>query len=267
MLDKLKPALLTLLHSILGLKMTSSGSWVPAVLPPCAEPIITYSQRMAAMAMKNGDGITLLKKWQVKQARAFKSRSTSQHEYISATVVDSENKTSYVIIERVRGDPEPIHSSDTDQVIDPQPVKLFSASNPSISSISSVPDSISTCAVDDRITPISSPGKRNKSDELIYELIFEKPLYLYELAILAVIVHEENTSYLIMTNNCYHYAGTIMKVLENHYGIANTAVGAGAGKFCGLVLYPGKKEGNRSSLVEKFREGIKNFVSFLLVHE
>ena len=49
-------------------------------------------------------------------------------------------------------------------------------------------------------------------------------------------------------------------------GLLNT-IGAGAGKFCGLVLYPGKKEGNRSSLVEKFREGIKNFVSFLLVHE
>ena len=75
-------------------------------------------------------------------------------------------------------------------------------------------------------------------------------------------MHEENTSYLLMSNNCYHYAGTILKVLEEQYDTVNTTDGAAAGKWCGLVLYPGVKGGNTSSLLEKFREGIKNFVSF-----
>jgi hypothetical protein len=106
-------------------------------------------------------------------------------------------------------------------------------------------------------------GMWDKSDELIYELNFDKPLYLYELALLGVIVHEENTSYLLMSNNCYHFAGTIIKVLEEEYNVVNTADGACGGKWCGFVIYPGNKEGNSSSLGEKFREGVKNFVSIL----
>jgi len=246
-----------LLHSVLGIKMKSP--FVPTVIPTYSEPIVPYTQRMAAM-MK-GDGIASLRKWRVTRTRAYKSRASARHEYISATVVDSENKISYIAIERHRGDPIAIHPSDNTD-IDPQPAGSFSNSNPSISSISSVSDSSPTRFADDKIAPIpNSTGKWDKNDDLIYELNFEKPLYLYELALLAMTVHQENTSYLLTTNNCYHYAGTIMKVLEEKYKIVNTADGVCGGKWCGLVIYPGKKEGNSSSLVEKFREAIKNFES------
>lgn len=254
MFDRVK-SLFQFLHTMFGVKMTSS--WDPSVLPPVSEPVVTYMQRLAAM--KKGDGITQLKKWRVTCVRAYKVKSTSRHEYISATVVDSENKSSFVAFDRHRGDPEPVPLSgaNPDPNIDRSPLGLPSPSNSSLSSSSSVPDS--TRHADDRIASISPPGTWNKTDQLIYELNFEKPFFLYELAILAVIVHEENTSYLLMSNNCYHYAGTIMKVLEEQYDTVNTADGAAAGKWCGLVLYPG---GNTSSLLEKFREGIKNFVSF-----
>src|SRR5882762_1996283 len=261
MFDRVKPSLLNFLHTVVGMKMTSS--FIPVVLPPTSEPVVTYIQRLAAM--KKGDGIMQLKKFRVTHARSYKSKAPSQHKYVSATVVDPENKTSFIAFERLRGDPEPINASDinTDPNTDPSRLGLFSTSNSSLSSISSVLDSSSTPAhfTNDRIAPIPPPGKWDKKDEVICELKFEKPLFLYELAILAVIVHEMNKSYLLMTNNCYHYAGTIMDVLEKVYDAMKTADSPDAGKWCGLALYPGKKGGNTSSLFEKLREEIRKFVS------
>ena len=131
MFDRVKGSLYKLLHSALGIKM--NPPWVPTVLPSYSEPIVPYSQRMAAMAtIKKGDGITLLKKWRVTRTRAYKRRSTSWHEYISATVINPDNKRYHVAIERHRGDPISIHDTD----IEPAPVRLLSTMNSSCSSIS-----------------------------------------------------------------------------------------------------------------------------------
>jgi hypothetical protein len=259
MFNRFKPAVFNFLHTVLGIKITTP--WDPTVLPPLSEPILTYCQRLAAM--KKGDGITQLKKWQVQRARAYKAKTGLRREYVSAIVVNSHsNKTTYVAIERRRGDLQPLPFSDhTD--IDPQLLpREFSSSNSSLS-ISSAPDSdfiYPTGHADDIIAPMPPSGKWDKSDELVSELIFEKPVYLYELAILALIVHEVNTSYLLMTNDYYHYAGTIMKMLEEEYDAVDVAEGAEAGKWCGLVFY--RKQGN-ISLHGSFKEAIKKFVSFV----
>ena len=253
MFKRLKRTVFTLLHTVLGIKMTSSLE--PAVLPLASEPIVPYCQRLAAM--KKGAGITELKKWRVIVARAYKSKSTSRHEYVSVDVVGPQDKIYYVAIERQRGDPDP------DQ---PQPLGTFSSSNLSLSSISLSSNSISpNRPVDDKISLLASPTWR-KSDELVGELHFkEKLVYLYEIAILAFIVHGVNTSYLLMTNNCYHYAGTIMKVLEKEYEIADTAGGANAGKWCGVAIFS-SSEGNFSPLLVKFKECIKEFVSLRFLY-
>jgi hypothetical protein len=264
MFKKVKPSVLNLLHTIFGVKMPSSSPWnpLPSVLPGIDhENIKPYTQRLAAMAvMEKGGGLTLLRKWRVKHVRAYKSMSGSRHEYITAavTMADSESNISYVVIERHVGDP--IRDN-----VDPAPPGPFSSSNSSLSSIPSHSDSVHPAAKD-RIGSIDPPGKREETDELIYELNFDsgKQLYLYELAVLALIVHEENVSYLLMSNNCYHYAGTIMKVLEQEYGLANSVVGGSAGKWwCGVVIFPHKKGLNSLSLPEKFREEMKKFVSLL----
>jgi hypothetical protein len=260
MFDRLKPTVYTLLHTLLGLKMTST--WLPVVLPALPEPIQPYCQRLALMKM--GDGIEQLRKWRVISVKAYKSKATSRHEYVSATVVDPDNKHRYVAIERGRGDPDPLPFSINPANIDPQPNRLFSTSNPSTSSFSSTssPSDISspTRGADDKISPLTAPGKRKKDDEIIYELHFEKtPLYLYQLAFLALTVHDANKSYLLITNNCYHYTGTIIKVLEGAYNLSNTADGAAAGKWCGIAIYSNK--GSIDSLLVNFRQEIKNFVS------
>ena len=103
---------------------------------------------------------------------------------------------------------------------------------------------------------------KNKNDELICELTFTREVYLYELAVLALIVHEVNKSYLLVSNNCYHFAGTLMKMLEEKYDTVDATQGAGARKWCGVLIY---KKGNISSLLENFEEAINKFVSFVFV--
>jgi len=266
MFDRLKPTVFALLHTVLGIKMTSALVG-PFVLPPVAEHIITYNLRLTSM--KKADGLEILKKWRVTCIKGYKSKTASRHEYITATVVDSDNKTSYVKIERERGDPNHLSDANINRDIDPAPLRLCSASSPSLSSIPSSFSSPSISSISDSplnhdmIAQISSPGKKKESDVLIYELIFgETQLYLYQLAVLAYRIHMENKRYLLIENNCYHYAGTIMRVLEEEYNVVNTVVDTGAGKWwCGVPVYSLKNGRDTSSLSQKFREEIKAFVS------
>ena len=223
-------------------------AWDPKVLPPYAEPIGTYCQRLATI--KQGNRIATLKNWRVTHARAFKSKATSQHEYVSACVVDSTNTTMHIVFERMRGSTD---SSNTDL----EPVPWVPPSNSSISSLSTLSDIISAgYNANDRILPVGSLGMKMVDDQLIYNLNFppHNPLYLYQLAITALIVHQVNTSYFLKTNNCYHYAGAIMKLLEIQYNIVNSASGANARKWCGLNIYQDQDpERNLASLVEHVR--------------
>lgn len=263
MFDRVKSFIFTLLRDVLGIKLKMSDS-AAGVLPPLAENILTYYMRMETL--KKLEGLALQKQWRVTSVKAYKRRAPSRHEYISASVIDSNNKISHVIIERQIGDPIQVQleSPADDTNIDPSSPGLFSVSNLSISSISSTSSNSDSLSNYDMIAPIQSPGTKNKNDDLIYGLNFEgKPLYLYQLAVLAVLIHNHNTRYLLIENNCYHYAGTILKVLEQEYNVANSVDDTGAGKWwCGLVLYPGKSGGHASSLLERFREEVKKFVSF-----
>jgi hypothetical protein len=45
-----------------------------------------------------------VKEWRVTCVKAYKSKATSQHEYVSATVVNPSGTTAHVAIERGRGD-------------------------------------------------------------------------------------------------------------------------------------------------------------------
>ena len=202
-----------------------------ALIPQKFIKIGTYCQRL--VKIKQGNGIATLKNWRVTHARAFKSKATSQLEYVSACVVDSTNTTTHIVFERMRGSTD---SSDTDL----EPVPRVPPSNSSLSSLSTLSDIISAgYDANDRILPVGSLGMKMADDQLIYDLNFppHNPLYLYQLAITSLIVHQVNTSYFLKTNNCYHYAGAIMRLLEIQYDIANSASGANAGKWCGLDIY------------------------------
>lgn len=248
MFRRLKTSLLTLLRRALRIKIMTT-SCEPQFLPPYAEPIGTYVQRL--QLLKQVNGLEALRRWQVKQVTAYKSKATSQHEYVSAAVVDPEEKVHFVVFERLRSDPESFTSSD---IATSNP--LGRVSNSSLSSLSS----FSTCPVNDCILPVGPSGKKNPDDVLIYDLLFPQTFPLYELGVLAYMVHQTNTSYLIMTNNCYHFAGTIMKLLEKQHGITDAVHGANAGKWCGINIFRGQDFDKCRPLFENVRKEIQNFV-------
>jgi hypothetical protein len=56
-------------------------------------------------------------------------------------------------------------------------------------------------------------------DKILGKLKFEtdRPLYLYQLAILAVTLHESDTCYRLFSKNCYWFAGLLVDVLKVDY--------------------------------------------------
>lgn len=257
-------SVLTFLYTVLGIRMASP--WSPTVLPDEYEPITPYCKRLASM-MKS-EGIEHLKKWQVVRIRAFKSLGASRHEYICATVTEKTGTlgtraypTHNFAIERGRSS-DPIPTFKPTISHDPQEM-MISFSKSSVSSISDT--SSPTYYADDIISPLPDTGSYEKDDELISNLVFsdsENPLYLYQLALLALTLHGIHESYLLATSNCYHFAGSIVKVLEQEFEIQNTVKNSKAGKWYNLDIVS-MKEWNIASIRERYKANVMAFVSFI----
>ena len=57
----------------------------------------------------------------------------------------------------------------------------------------------------DRVIALPKSGKWNLEDKHLFTLTFNSwPLYLYKLAFLLKVIHQENQSYNLLLNNCYH---------------------------------------------------------------
>jgi hypothetical protein len=105
------------------------------------------------------------------------------------------------------------------------------------------------------------------------------PLRLYELAVLANTVHTAKPEYLLLSDNCYFYPGTIIKVLQERYNpdlkIETTGSeatdkrwpmlswkGKGkelkAGDWHHFEIYAGEKV-NTAPLIEKFEKDLADF--------
>jgi hypothetical protein len=57
-----------------------------------------------------------------------------------------------------------------------------------------------------------------KNDKTLGRHIFEdRPLYLYQLAILAATLNENEEGYKLFSKNCYWFAGSLIGVLESQY--------------------------------------------------
>ena len=56
MFDKVKTATFSFLHALFGIKIMTTA-WDPKVLPPYAEPIGNYCQRL--VAIKQGNGVAV----------------------------------------------------------------------------------------------------------------------------------------------------------------------------------------------------------------
>jgi hypothetical protein len=63
--------------------------------------------------------------------------------------------------------------------------------------------------------------KQENDDVSVGNLTFkdDRPLHLYKLATLVVTLHECKLSYDLLSNNCYWFAGLLIKVLENCFQV------------------------------------------------
>ena len=71
-----------------------------------------------------------------------------------------------------------------------------------------------------------------------------------------------NESYLLATSNCYHFAGSIVKVLEQEFEIQSTVKNSKAGKWYNLDIVS-LKEWNIASIRERYKANVMAFVSFI----
>ncbi len=262
MFDNFKSTISTLFH-LFNHRMAPPDD----ILPIRTQHVTVYLKSL--QAVNTCKGTKALGRWKLIETRGYKAKSISRHEYMVSALCGPGNKVYYLAIERMGGElavpnTRPMSRSEID-LSRPTLLNSISSSKSSLVSISdsSSPDRLA----EDRISVLQS-WKKDKDDILVGTLIFpdeDKSPSLYELAILAVIVHKASPSYLLLSKNCYHYAGTIMRVLREAYSPAVMKMdGVHAGMWwCGLDLFTAHK-GNTPALCDALRKEVKEFVSFFL---
>jgi hypothetical protein len=165
----------------------------------------------------------------------------SEHEYLVAYIQTPAGTTKYLAIERLRGaenlsshgEVVPTSQSDTalacvgcpDDIL-PTPStpsrKKHHASGSSSSSISSL-DSLSKKSprhANDVVQVLDNPYHKEADKEFTQlEFTTNRPLYLYQLAILAETLHKSEICYKLFSKNCYWFAGLLLDVLETDYDL------------------------------------------------
>ena len=180
----------------------------------------------------------------VDEVKLYKTIGRSRHEYISIKVLAPNKAFFYLAIERLRGEiidkvdpkaqpPPPGDSSGGSLSDQPPPFPtdvITTASPPRKSSfkekLPALPSaSLSVTSLDkfvpkhnaDDIVTLLSSGKHNNEDEVFRTLSFAPPIPLWKVAVLAKTLHNMSRHYLLFSDNCYYYAGTIIKVLQEEY--------------------------------------------------
>ena len=229
-------------------------------MAPLGDPLPIHSQHVSVylnslLAANNSKGTKKLREWKLIESRGFKVPSLTRHEYVVTDVRDPDGSHHYIAIERMVGDPAvPTVRSELDLSQLTLRDSLFSSKS-SLSSIcdSSLPDRHAK----DRIFILPS-WKKDKKDELIGTFLFTNPdndtsPSIYELTILANLIHKSGPRYLLFTKNCYHYAGTILAILREAYAPVVKMEGHARKWWCRLDLFTEYK-GSISTLCESLQK-------------
>ena len=224
---------------------------VDPVLPTEPQPVSIYVVMLENV--HSVIGTKRLRSWKVTKVERLKSDRPSRHESARAWVRDPDGEMSFVIFERAGGEAVKAVSL-------PDLLRTLSrnASQSSSSSGSSLcPDLMAI----DMVLPMEFMKSR-KGDKVVGTLEFEGDgPSLYEVAKLADVVHKSALKYLLFSDNCYHFAATIMLVLAAIY-CSEMDMGASAGKWWGLDLTSGRPP-DISRLREQLKQGISEVSCFL----
>ena len=219
---------------------TRKVSWYEIPVDPILIP--TYCDLL--QARYELEGCARMDGFYVEEIKLYKTTEVSQHEYLAAKVKAPDGSSFYISFERSRG-----------KVVDAQP-QVPPSESPSAPAqgppvkISSLDSLVPKHKADDRVTHLGFSGRHSNNDRLYRTLFFDLPsaplpasepassssplsaplpvpepsessstscLPLYELAILANTLHNIRNDYLLFSDNCYFFAGTIIKVLQEVY--------------------------------------------------
>ena len=250
MFDRFKSAIFSFVRSIRRDKMDPSANI--AVLPIEPQTVSVYIGTL--LALGRAVGTKKLQLWKVTKVQHLKSNIAMRHESMVAWVRSPNCTMSYVIFERAGGEHIPAGLAAS-----PFP----SSRNASKSSLSLASETIgSSLHAVDAVIPLGSM-KMREGEEVVWTLTFgEHDLpSLYEIAHLAQVVHVANPKYLLFSNNCYHFAATMMLVLAQKYDSHHKTAGSSqdAGKVFGIDLT--SQQPNISGLLQKLEEVIQGNVS------
>jgi len=266
------------------------------VIPSVSEHITAYCQKLEAI--NDSIGTDQLKGHLVVALDGFKTSALSRHEYARANVATPDaKKTIPLAFERMPGktfdiDATPLKSQNPKleaSTLDySNPIthsgsdrgkltaQLASSSRSLLTSLTSLSRSLLTSAsaslspqrfADNRVTPLPPSGRWASDDRHLFTLTFDsKPLYLYKLALLVEVIHQENQSYKLLSNNCYHLLGTIVSTLKQTHSaqVQLDKWEDDAGKCCGLDIVK-LGHGDIPSICQKFITRCDEFVSLLYV--
>ena len=161
----------------------------------------------------------------MEKVQCLKSTKLSLHESLIAHLANLEQKKKRFVFERVGGEITSDGPSSTSLEL-PASVQR----SKSLSSCQDLSDS-------DIVFLFNGSGLP-KDTEVVGTLTFtdaqDRPSLL-DLTLLAQAVHNAQPSYLLFLDNCYHFSGTMIYVLESKYNSAITMAGT-AGKWHGIDL-------------------------------
>jgi hypothetical protein len=249
--DTVTSAILTFARTLLGTNMDTS------VLPVHNQHVSVYMATLRLIGKNTG--AERLLSWKVVKLQRLKSKKISLHESMVASVVDPDKNMCRILFERAGGEIQVASegSPDSPPNLSPPPLRR------STSSISSASNSICPdLKAVDTVSLLNDNDSRS-DHEVVGTITFtDKSPSLPDLALLAEIVHDAHPNYLLLSDNCYHFAGTMTMVLATLYR-GHIVMDDAAGKWYGIDLQV-RKSGNISALCKKLEEAIETFVSCFL---
>jgi len=286
MIHRIKSSVEHFVHKVLHFHSDSDDmdEHHSVMFPLVPEHITTYCR---TLEMKNDTiGTKELQSYRIPTLDGFKTLKISKHEYGRANVQVPGEKNFPLAFERMQG---PIRLDTTSS--EPEASNLITrplsdlrtltaqialSSKPSLNSLNSKSsrDLSSTSLspqrfADDRVAALPKSGKWNSEDKHLFTLTFNsRPLYLYELAFLVEVIHQENQSYNLLSNNCYHLVGIMAAALIITHGARLSALEeyCHAGKCCGVDIFA-KGQKDVTTICEKFLKRLENFVSLLYLRD
>lgn len=251
MLDRFKAAKYTLSSAFTSLSRTLFGrNMDTSVLPVHNQHVSVYIATLRLIGKTTGT--KRLMSWKVVKLQRLKSKKISLHESMLAFVVGPDEKTCRILFERAGGE---LQASEGCSNLSPPPLRR------SKSSISSASNSICPdLKAIDTVSLLDDNDSRS-DDDVVGTITFTDDFpSLPDLALLAEIVHNAHPKYLLFSNNCYHFAGTMIMVLARLY-TGHTSMDSAAGKWYGIDM---QRSQNTSELCTLLEKAIETFVSCFL---